>query len=145
MESSEEEEEIINYDEDDYGQFGEDNNNSKQIEAFAFIMHEERVLGAPSDEYIQRVLEGYEAFGFDARLLEEAVEYSSPKQIKRDVADEETPLVDRIVKALQDNPKGLKSGKIAELLGTSKKEINKTLYANKDKFSVDIFFTWKLK
>ena len=109
-------------------------------------MHEERVLGAPSDEYIQRVLEGYEEFGFDARLLEEAVEYSTPKSVKKAVeSDEDIPLIDRIIKVLQDNPKGLKSGKIAELLGVSKKEVNKELYANKNRFSVDIFFTWKIK
>ena len=124
----------------------DDNDNKKTIEAFAYIMHEERALGAPSDEYVQRVLEGYEEFGFDARLLEEAVEYSSPKSIKKAAEiDEDTPLVDRITKVLQDNPKGLKSGKIADLLGASKKEINKALYANKDLFIVDFFFTWRLK
>ena len=123
----------------------DDNDNKKTIEAFTYIMHEERALGAPSDEYVQRVLEGYEEFGFDARLLEEAVEYSSPKFTKKQAEDQDAPLIDRIIKVLQDNPKGLKSGKIAELLGVSKKEINKELYSNKSKFSVDIFFTWKIK
>lgn len=124
----------------------DENDNKKTIDAFAYIMHEERVLGAPSDEYIQRVLEGYEEFGFDARLLEEAVEYSTPKSVKKAVeSDEDIPLIDRIIKILQDNPKGLKSGKIAELLGVSKKEVNKELYANKSRFNVDIFFTWKLR
>lgn len=124
----------------------DDNDNKNIIDAFAYIMHEERVLGAPSDEYVQKVLAGYEAFGFDERLLEEAVEYSTPKSTRKtNKTDDNVPLVDRITKLLNDNPKGLKSGKIAEQLGVSKKEINKTLYANKDKFKVDIFFTWKLK
>ena len=116
------------------------------IDAFAYIMHEERVLGTPSDEYVQRVLAGYEAFGFDARLLEEAVEYSTPKTAKKaPEINDDIPVVDKIIKMLEKNPKGLKSGKIAELLGLSKKETNKVLYANKDKFKADVFFTWRLK
>lgn len=123
----------------------DDGDNKTTINAFAYIMHEERILGAPSDEYIQRVLEGYEEFGFDARLLEEAVEYSSPKSTKKQVENQDAPLINRIIKVLRDNPKGLKSGKIAQLLGVSKKEVNIELYANKSKFSMDIFFTWKIK
>lgn len=121
----------------------DENDNETKIDAFAYIMHEDRTLGVPSDEYVQRVLVGYEEFGFDARLLEEAVEFSSPKFSKKVV--DETPLVDRIMKLLEDNPKGLKSGKISDLLGVSKKEINKSLYENKNKFVSDIFFTWRLK
>ena len=79
-------------------------------------------------------------------MLEEAVEFSSPKTVKKvEESEKDIPLLDRIIKVLEESPKGLRSGKIADLLGTSKKEINKVLYANKSKFSVDIFFTWKLK
>ena len=124
----------------------DDNDNRSMIDAFVYVMHEERVLGAPADEYVQRVLKGYEAFGFDARLLEEAVEYSTPKSVRKVVeVEDDVPLIDKIDQLLKNNPKGLKSGKIAELLGVSKKEANKALYANKEKFSVDIFFTWRLK
>lgn len=53
--------------------------------------------------------------------------------------------VEKIRDVLADNPKGLKSGKIASIIGLSKKEVNKILYANKDKFSIDILFIWRLK
>jgi hypothetical protein len=53
--------------------------------------------------------------------------------------------VEQIEELLRKNPKGMKSGKIAELLGVSKRDINKIMYANKDKFTVDFFFNWKLK
>ena len=123
-----------------------DDGSITEIEAFAYVMHEERALGAPSEEYIERVREGYHAFGFDERLLEEAIEFSTPKHSPKEVReDKEVPLVDRIVKLLKEHQKGLKSGRIAEILGVSKKEINKVLYANKNIFTIDIFFTWKLK
>ena len=124
----------------------DENDNRSVIDAFAYIMHEERLLGTPTDEYLQRVLTGYEAFGFDVRLLEEAVEYSTPKSTKKITEiDDNIPLVDRILNLLRNNSKGLKSGRIAELLGVSKKEVNKVLYANKSKFNVDIFFVWRIK
>jgi hypothetical protein len=53
--------------------------------------------------------------------------------------------VDKICDVLLKNPKGLKSGKIASLIGLSKKEVNRILYSNKNMFTVDILFTWKLK
>ena len=53
--------------------------------------------------------------------------------------------VDKIRDVLLKNPKGLKSGKIASLIGLSKKEVNRILYSNKNMFTVDILFTWKLK
>lgn len=53
--------------------------------------------------------------------------------------------LDQIIDLLKDNPKGLRSGKIAEILGLGKKEVNKIMYSNRDKFTVDFFFNWKLK
>ena len=53
-------------------------------------------------------------------------------------------LKERIVEVLQENPKGLRSGKIASLLGVSKKEVNRTLYANKYCFE-HVLFVWHLK
>lgn len=123
-----------------------DNDECEEIDAFAYIMHEDRKLGAPSDEYLQIVIEGYNSFGFDVRLLEEAVEYSSPRKTNNTGnVESNTSIVDKIKKLLADNPKGLRSGKIADLLGISKKEVNKILYANKNLFTNDLLFTWHLK
>lgn len=55
----------------------EDNNdNKKQLQTFAYIMHEDRMLGQPTQEYIERVKKGYEEFGFDFSYIEEAIKYS---------------------------------------------------------------------
>lgn len=41
----------------------------KEIMAFAYIMHEDRHIGIPSEFYLRTCLDGYEAFGFDKRVL----------------------------------------------------------------------------
>ena len=43
----------------------------------AYIMHEERKLGIPSEYYVRACLDGYKAFGFDKNVLMEALEYST--------------------------------------------------------------------
>lgn len=53
-------------------------------------------------------------------------------------------LKEKIIAVLSKNPKGMRSGKIASLLGVSKKEVNRTLYADKESFEQE-FFSWKLK
>lgn len=47
-----------------------------KVDAFAYIMHENRKLGEPSRHYVRSCQEGYEKFGFDKRLLDEAYERS---------------------------------------------------------------------
>lgn len=44
--------------------------------AFVYIMHEDRKLGLPYREYVEVCLEGYKAFGFSPRYLEEAIKAS---------------------------------------------------------------------
>lgn len=44
---------------------------------FAYIMHEERKLGIPSEYYVRACLDGYKAFGFDKNVLMEALKYST--------------------------------------------------------------------
>lgn len=46
----------------------------KEIMAFAYIMHEERPIGIPSEFYLRTCLDGYEAFYFDKRVLMRAHE-----------------------------------------------------------------------
>jgi len=53
-----------------------ENGTKTTINAFAYIMHEERSFGAPSEEYVKRVQIGYKNFGFDKKLIDEAIEFS---------------------------------------------------------------------
>ena len=41
----------------------------RTITAFAYIMHEERPIGIPSEFYLRTCLDGYKAFMFDKRVL----------------------------------------------------------------------------
>lgn len=41
----------------------------RTITAFAYIMHEDRPIGIPSEFYLRTCLDGYEAFYFDKRVL----------------------------------------------------------------------------
>lgn len=43
---------------------------------YVYIMHEDRKLGIPSWSYIQTCLEGYRAFGFDEKIMFQAIEKS---------------------------------------------------------------------
>ncbi len=44
--------------------------------AFVYIMHENRLIGLPSSQYVRTCLEGYRTFGFDEKILFQAVENS---------------------------------------------------------------------
>lgn len=44
--------------------------------AIVYIMHEDRKLGMPSENYVLTCLEGYKSFNFDASYLKEALNYS---------------------------------------------------------------------
>ena len=44
--------------------------------AFVYIMHEDRILGVPSNMYMRICMEGYMDFGFNYDTLWEAYEYS---------------------------------------------------------------------
>ena len=48
----------------------------KVIDAFAYIMHEDRPLGVPTAFYMQTCLEGYETFRFERNVLIAAFEKS---------------------------------------------------------------------
>ena len=40
--------------------------------AFAYIMHEDRPIGIPSNFYMRTCLEGYDTFRFDKNILVDA-------------------------------------------------------------------------
>ena len=46
------------------------------MNVFAYIMHEERKVGAPRKDYVEGCREGYRSFGFDTKYLDEAVKAS---------------------------------------------------------------------
>lgn len=120
--------------------------NPMEVDAFVYIMREERGLGAPSERYINTVKQGYADFGFDFQYVEQAIEYSSPKETELvGKILEDKPLIERIKELLEMSPKALKSSAIADKLGVSKKKVNQVLYANKKMFISDSFFSWKLK
>ena len=48
----------------------------RMVDAFVYIMHEDRPIGIPSDGYIKVCLDGYDTFFFDRRILLEAEDRS---------------------------------------------------------------------
>uniref|UniRef100_UPI004056E127 gamma-glutamylcyclotransferase family protein n=1 Tax=Agathobacter sp. TaxID=2021311 RepID=UPI004056E127 len=44
-----------------------------EVEAIIYIMHEERRKGCPGTHYYEVCLEGYQRFGFDTAILEQAL------------------------------------------------------------------------
>ena len=49
----------------------------RDLDAFVYIMHEDRHLGLPSDVYLHTCVQGYLNFDFDLDVLFEAYRYSS--------------------------------------------------------------------
>lgn len=47
--------------------------NGRKIRAFVYIMHENRMFGIPSKEYIRRCRIGYKMFNFDLSNLTDAI------------------------------------------------------------------------
>jgi len=58
------------------------NGKTKKVDAFIYIMHEERRHGLPSLAYIRTCEEGYRNFGFDTKFLDAAYEISA-KEVQR--------------------------------------------------------------
>lgn len=58
------------------------NGKTKKVDAFIYIMHEERRHGIPSLIYIRTCEEGYRNFGFDTKFLDAAYEISA-KEVQR--------------------------------------------------------------
>lgn len=55
----------------------DDAGNIEELDCFVYIMHEDRMLGLPSEYYMAICGLGYESFGFDASPLFEAYEYTA--------------------------------------------------------------------
>ena len=65
----------------DYKGFGRCKDRS--VNAFVYIMHEERSIATPTQYYIDACGEGYDYFGFDRAYLGEALEKSYEAEEKR--------------------------------------------------------------
>ena len=48
----------------------------RSVNAMVYLMNDGRPFGAPSDYYLNTILEGYHSAGFDTEFLEQAVEKS---------------------------------------------------------------------
>lgn len=48
----------------------------RSVNAMVYVMNDGHPLGAPSDYYLNTILEGYKSAGFDSDFLEQAVEKS---------------------------------------------------------------------
>ena len=46
----------------------------EEVDAFVYIMDEERPLGLPSKDYVRVCKQGYDDFGFDKAYVEQAIE-----------------------------------------------------------------------
>ena len=57
------------------------------LDAFAYIMHEERPHGIPMDFYVRGCEEGYDTFGFDKRILRNAYKRSRKAVEKREAKE----------------------------------------------------------
>ena len=53
-----------------------EDDSQKLIDAFVYVMHEERRLGIPTSAYVSTCKFGYTIFGFDFKHLDEAYEKS---------------------------------------------------------------------
>lgn len=82
--------------------------------------------------------------GIETINVEEEATQESPV-LEECHVEEEISELDRIKEVLTGEMRGMKAGKIADLLHLSKKEVNRILYANKDLFVSDFFKNWKLK
>lgn len=56
-------------------------NSGRKINAFAYIMHEERHAGIPTRAYLKTCKEGYDYFGFNKAYLQEAIEESKRRML----------------------------------------------------------------
>ena len=54
----------------------------KKLDAFVYIMHEERELGIPSSVYVRTCIAGYRHFGFDLKHLRLAMDISERGEIE---------------------------------------------------------------
>ena len=54
---------------------------TRNIDAFAYIMHENRKIGMPAFYYVETCLEGYRIFGFDQKYLVKALKKSKSQSI----------------------------------------------------------------
>lgn len=50
--------------------------DGEKIFGMVYIMHEERTLGLPTEFYYEILLQAYLKFGFDEKILNDALEYS---------------------------------------------------------------------
>ena len=61
------------------------NGEQHTVDAFAYIMHEDRKRGKPTRYYVNTCLNGYVHFGFDIKLLRTAIAISANRRGSDDI------------------------------------------------------------
>ena len=93
-------------------------------------------------------------FGLDSEIEPETMVTDNAQYLVNEISYQENEIneknieisnLDRIKEILNNEKRGMKAGKIADLLDMTKKEVNKILYANKEIFVSDFFNNWKLR
>ena len=59
----------------------------RTVDAFVYIMHEDRPFGVPSPTYVATCMEGYADFEFDEQLLEDAFSRSMTEVARQEEED----------------------------------------------------------
>lgn len=54
----------------------------RKVRAFVYIMHEDRLFGIPSFQYVDTCRQGYADFGFDEDILADAYEFSKEEAMR---------------------------------------------------------------
>lgn len=67
----------------------------RTVNAFVYIMHEDRPFGVPSETYMETCEEGYDTFYFDKRILHDAEKRSAMQVIDRRIEEEGEPVIDQ--------------------------------------------------
>ena len=65
-----------------------DGEEQRKIDAIVYIMHEDRSLGCPTRHYYDVCYEGYCRFGFEKKVLEQALYQSVGKRVGRHLLEE---------------------------------------------------------
>ena len=54
----------------------------RTVDAFVYIMHEDRPFGVPEEYYVRVCRQGYDTFGFDQEKLTEALRISAEEAVR---------------------------------------------------------------
>ena len=80
----------------------------KRRHCIAYVLHEDRQLGEPSENYYSIIERGYDDWGFDKDILTKALYDSTGKKALRKDNGKDDPVDEELVEWLIRNPKAVK-------------------------------------